>query len=171
MDPLSVVSVAAAAVQFTDFGARLISETVMVYRDISGEEARVVELGQISRGLGQLCRTIDEKVALLARPGQHLVGSDAQLLKECRRCNEISRDISQSISKIRGRGIDYVDFGADSLTASQSSQPKSSSTKTSKYGRFSTALSLVLNRGQINTVAAKLSDIRSSLMLAMISNL
>ncbi|KAM0347336.1 hypothetical protein ACHAPU_004855 [Fusarium lateritium] len=101
MDPLSALGIAAAVVQFVDFGQRLLSETWQVYRSTSGKDLELHELSLVSKDLAQISQSI--KNAVNARKsGVSGVSQDADslLLRVCGECDAIARDINKALPQI-----------------------------------------------------------------------
>lgn len=166
MDPLSIVSLAAAAVQFADFGIRLFRKSIRVYTGVREAERTVVQLETISRDLLRLSKAVNDRIVSLKYPGRHLTTTEAAVLEICATCETVSNEILPAISKIRGRSVECVDFGAED----EDEERRGSSTKT-KLQSFLGTLKLVWSEDEIVRMERRLLDIRSSLMLAMISDL
>ena len=124
MDPLSIVSAVAAAVQFVDFSSRLFSESSRVYRGaFGGEAARIVELTRISRDLSMLSKAIDERMALLKIPGRHLSATEAAVLEVCASCAQACREVTVSVERLGFHGVQEVDFEAgEEIAAAESAK-------------------------------------------------
>jgi len=163
MDPLSVVSIVAATCQFVDFGAQLFTESYRIHRrGASHAQERVADLARVSRELAMFSQNMADKTAPLVSPNHHPLGvSETALLQECRRCEDACRDISMSISLIR-----RMDEKARKIAGTGASGPGNS-----KWESFRTALSLVWNSGEVREMESRLKEIRSNLMLAMVSDL
>ncbi|TRX88264.1 hypothetical protein FHL15_010831 [Xylaria flabelliformis] len=96
MNPLDAISLAAAVVQFTDFGVRLLSETMQVYKSVSGMTSQTVELKTIKDDLRQLSQSIEGKSAQLAVPIKPPRKSEQNLLRLCRTCQELSTELANT---------------------------------------------------------------------------
>lgn len=165
MDPLSIIGVAIAAVQFLDFGTRLLVETVDIHQGASTVSSRVTNLANTSDQLAEFARQIREKMSLLAASGHVLTVSETALLDACRACESSSQDVMELISKIRGRMMRMEEEGRQKKAIDPSDQHRS------KLNSFRAAVKLVSKESQIHNMELRLRDIKSSLMLAMISNL
>ncbi|KAL2130000.1 hypothetical protein VTI74DRAFT_7022 [Chaetomium olivicolor] len=99
MDPLSVLSVAAAGVQFVDFSSRLLSDTLEVYKSASEQTERVSHLEGLIRHLDALTSSIEEK-SLQLRPNPAPDTPDATFLDACRQCKEISKELANIVEKL-----------------------------------------------------------------------
>ncbi|KAI1170791.1 hypothetical protein F4777DRAFT_92098 [Nemania sp. FL0916] len=100
MDPLTAVSLAAAIVQFTDYGVRLLNDSVRVYRSVSGMTTQVVELKTISDELQQLSRSIQEKSKQLADPRRPIRESEQNLPRLCKTCQTLSDEMADAIARL-----------------------------------------------------------------------
>ncbi|KAM0550221.1 hypothetical protein ACHAPJ_009069 [Fusarium lateritium] len=102
MDPLSTLGIAAAVVQFVDFGQRLLSETWHVYRSATGETLELRELSTISQDLTQI--TVAVQGALNQQQRQSLSESshdtDTLLLGVCGECDAIAQEINSILPHI-----------------------------------------------------------------------
>ena len=78
MDPVSALGVAAAAVQFVDFGSRLLSNTLETYKNATGQSTRNMELSVISQDLVLLATEVE---TLLGKMEEPRPGSAAEKLK------------------------------------------------------------------------------------------
>ncbi|KAK1773269.1 hypothetical protein QBC45DRAFT_97682 [Copromyces sp. CBS 386.78] len=164
MDALGILSVAAAVVQFADFGTRVLQESINVYTGISLARARIVELAKISNELTQLTHTIDHKMAPLSQAARPLTIIEMQLLEQCRRCKAAGEEVLQCISIIRGHGVSKVNLNQRDMGPLDWQDD-------SKLGSFRTALSLVWKEEEIEKLERKLVDVKSGLMSAMISHI
>ena len=103
MDPLSALSVAAAVIQFVDFGQRLFVGTWSIYRSSSGESVVLEDLSTVSRDLEQLSTSVER--ALEHTQGRENGPSisqyaDESLLRACAECRAISSDIQNILLEI-----------------------------------------------------------------------
>jgi len=97
MDPLSTLSVVAAAVQLVDFGSRLISNTREIYHSVSGQTSEMVELSAVAADLSQLTTNISDHITVLgeARPAK---GSSEQvLLNICVQCRDVATGLEDAL--------------------------------------------------------------------------
>ncbi|KAI8664760.1 hypothetical protein NCS56_00909800 [Fusarium sp. Ph1] len=100
MDPLSILSVVAATIQFVDFGQRLFSETWQIYRSASGQTLQVQNLSTISSDLSRLSTGV--KDAFQSRQKNHsgLQDADKELLRLCGECDAIASKILTVLPKV-----------------------------------------------------------------------
>jgi len=162
MDPLTSLSVAAAAVQFLDFGTRLVHDSVTLYRGLDGDEHPTVELSRVSADLLKLSQAIDDKIAIVGSLDRPIAASEGAIISHCRRCQEICREMSELVDKIHGTGIDQVAFAR--------SQHHPSSTG-SKLKSFRVAALTLWNEDKIAGLKQRLAETKSDLMLSMTINL
>jgi hypothetical protein len=98
MEPLSALSVAAAVVQFVDFGTRLLSQTREIYKSSTGQTERVSLLKRVTRDLDSLTSRVEEKAATLrvnAPPGS----ADAIFLESCKQCKEVGGELADLLGR------------------------------------------------------------------------
>jgi hypothetical protein len=62
MDPLSALSVAAAVVQFVDFGTRVLSDARHIYESSSGQTSMNLELSTVANDLSRLIDDMESNV-------------------------------------------------------------------------------------------------------------
>jgi len=155
MDPLSIISLGAAAAQFADFGIRLLTKTADVYQDAAAAGSRVAALEAISHNLTALSRQISERMAPLKKKDRLLTTSELALLEQCRRCQEASAEVLHCVSEIKGLPPNGVD------RAKSDTNPHS----------FRVALRAVWKEDKICKMEARLVGIKNTLMTALIADL
>lgn len=169
MDPLSALSVAAAVVQFVDFGIGLVKKTPNVPKYASNIREKVMDIESLSGELLELSGQIQERMTLLREPGSLPTVVEMRLSEACDNCKDIAEQIAKSIPKIQEKGVNSVMFGVSppekNLVAGAILECKS------MYSDFKDSLQLVLAESQILEIERNLRKIRSTLMLAMISDL
>jgi hypothetical protein len=106
MDPLSALSVAAAVVQFADFGSRLVKNVVELYQ--SGQKRDHVELSVVSQDLSRLAASVESKIA-----GNRSVAGEVflRLVGECAAVND---ELQAILEKLKARGDTKIALAADS---------------------------------------------------------
>ncbi len=171
MDPISIVGVASAAVQFADFGSRLLNESIRIYKGVSGAELKVVDISRISHDLSRLSGAIRESIASASNESHAILATTAALLEECRRSEAICQEILQSVAKIQDCGIERLDFSQPDPVDQNGRSRKGGGGKKSKIDSFRKALRLVRSDGQIDSLDARILAVKSKLMFALISNL
>ncbi|KAI0856249.1 hypothetical protein F4860DRAFT_493801 [Xylaria cubensis] len=146
MNPLDAISLAAAVVQFTDFGVRLLSETVQVYKSVSGMASQTVELKTIEDDLRQLSHSIQEKSAQLADPIKPPRESEKNLLRLCRTCQELSTELATAVSRLRTHSSGRINLAVES---------------------FGVAVRKFKSRDDITDLRSRVFEVRQQMMLAM----
>jgi hypothetical protein len=157
MDPLSILGITASTVQFMDFGARLlktiVAETMRESMTGSlGDNERLrkdEKLRRDARQLADLAQAIERKIQSMGQSGGDRLLNPAEItvLDESRGCMVVGLEI------------------ANSLEGSQSRDNRST------MERIGAAFKLVWNERSIDEMRTRLVEARSSLMLAIISNL
>ena len=171
MDPITIVGVASAAVQFADFGSRLLNESIRVYKGVSGAELKVVDISRITHDLSRLSGAISQSTASASNESHAVSATTAALLEECRRSEAICQEILQSVAKIQDCGIERLDLSQPDTSDQNGRNRKGGGGKKSKIDSFRKALRLVRSDSQIDSLDARLLAVKSKLMFALISNL
>lgn len=109
MDPVNAVGIAAAVVQFADFGFRLIKSAWELYKSPSGQVSEHIELSVVSQDLSSLADAI--KAKLDESPGS--VGKVfTRLHGECKSTNDRLQNI---LNQLQVRGSTKIALAADGL--------------------------------------------------------
>ena len=105
MDPLSILGISAAVVQFVDFGTKLLSRATEAYRSASGRENANTNLAAVAQDIESLGNDVSECSAALEC--NSLPGSRQETyLQLCRKCKDIAQELNHAISKIQVSGVD-----------------------------------------------------------------
>ncbi|KAK4442386.1 hypothetical protein QBC34DRAFT_418805 [Podospora aff. communis PSN243] len=157
MDPLSILGITASTVQFMDFGARLLKAIVAetTRENLMGslgdnERLRKDEkLRRDARQLADLAQAIERKIQSMGQSGgdRMLNPAEIAILDESRGCMVVGLEIANSLEGNQGRD------------------------NRSTMDRIGAAFKLVWNERSIDEMRTRLVEARSSLMLAIISNL
>jgi hypothetical protein len=105
MDPVSALSVAAAAVQFVDFSGHLISQVMEIYRDTNYEGVlpEYEELGTVTERLraanASLKLSLDEN-----KLKRSLTTSENELVAVANDCNLVATDLQRVLKKLKFDG-------------------------------------------------------------------
>jgi hypothetical protein len=112
MDPVSALGVAAAVVQFADFGYRFIKNAAELYN--SGEKAEYIELSNVSQDLSRLADAVGAKLGENKGPADEIF---CRLRDECLSTNE---ELQSKLVKVRTRvslNSSRIKLAADGLRA------------------------------------------------------
>lgn len=97
MDPLTALSVAGTVIQFVDFGTKLISESVKLYKkgELEVHEQAVSATNDILDYTIKLRRT-------LRPPGESAALTDDEILLEniCKGCDDLANDLLSRLNKL-----------------------------------------------------------------------
>ncbi len=77
MDPFASLSIAAAVIQFIDFGSKLVSGTYEIYRSLDGLTDEISELSSRTGRLGALASSLASPSAADENPASPLINSNA----------------------------------------------------------------------------------------------
>ena len=110
MEAAAVVGVAAAALQFLDFGSRLLSTSYQVYKSPSGQSAREASLSTITDDLSTLLQQLRETSStahseIVTSPAQR------QLLKLSEECETLLDPLRPALAQLEKDG--HTDFTFD----------------------------------------------------------
>ena len=93
MDPLSAISIAAAVVQFVDYGSRLLQDTVEIYRSSTGKSRDKLEISSISRDLAALSDEVESRLTVLG-------GSEEIFVRLCGTCRDIGKELQGCVDDV-----------------------------------------------------------------------
>lgn len=163
MDPLTVLSVAAAIVQFVDFGTSLLSSAREAYRSASGQPQNVVQLNTLVYDLTQFSKSIQEATEK-ARGTQTLYDrTEESLFKVCTDCLQTCTEIQAAVSNL-GR-----------IKSSKSAAPNSIFERqfdtTRGFQSIEIALKNLASSKQIRAWQGQLRQLREQMMMALLSML
>lgn len=100
MDPLSVLSVVTATVQFVDFSAKLLSGSLKVYTSNSGELFDRKKDTSIAEDL----RDLNEKIQRSSIESVRTTVTDQNerdLLELCAGCDDVARELLDALNKLK----------------------------------------------------------------------
>ena len=157
MEPLSALGVAAAAVQFLDFGSGIISDFQEIYKSPQGQTRELVELSTVSKDLAGLAGEIEAKLnsARLRKISEDggssitaaTTDSEEVFYRLCGSCREIGTEIQERVSALQAKGTSKL-----RLTASS----------------FYVALKAVCSENEIRNVKTRLYQVRQQMMMAIL---
>ncbi|KAI3336736.1 hypothetical protein HD806DRAFT_16350 [Xylariaceae sp. AK1471] len=160
MDPLSIVSLAAAAIQGLDFGSRLLSGAHEVYTSATGQKNAVIFLSKVSADFTTFTDDIEAKLHRVQHNEvfqQPLPFSETEkvtdetndvLLRLCRESRDISRELQQILIKLQAHGTSKLKNVADS---------------------FRVALKTIASEKSIHSLEQRLNDTRSQITMALLA--
>jgi hypothetical protein len=103
MDPLTALSVAAAVVQFVDYGSRLLSRTWQIYKTSSWETKETVTLSTISADLAFFSKKVEDEAVRLHRSQSAQNSSEGRLIEICKGCIAANAELSLALSQASSR--------------------------------------------------------------------
>ncbi|KAH7159593.1 hypothetical protein B0J13DRAFT_539221 [Dactylonectria estremocensis] len=124
MEPLSALGVAAAAVQFLDFGSRVFLDARDIWKSSPSQAPRNTELSEIARNLSSLMNEVDRKlqaaqIKQARKEGATGAGLDEQsqvmFARLCSECNDVCKELQECLSKLKTQGKEGLKHAADSL--------------------------------------------------------
>jgi hypothetical protein len=148
MDPVSALGVAAAAVQFVDFGSRLLSNTLETYKNATGQSTRNMELSVISQDLVLLATEVE---TLLGKMEEPRPGSAAERLKSlCHDCKSVNAELQTILEKLKAKGSSKLDLAKNS---------------------FVSAVKGIVSAGKLKVLEGQMETIREGIMLPTLLSL
>lgn len=169
MDPLSSLSIAAAAVQFVDYGTRILSDTCEVYSSATGHTSRHVELSVISQDLAVLANELESLSVKMQQPRE---GNAAEMLKRlCNDCREVNSEVEKILGKLQACGVSKFDLDKDSFLVamervSPSGNMKLASKRELAKNSVMVAIRAVLVDGKLKSLNRRMSRIRKQMTTA-----
>ncbi|XXH02585.1 hypothetical protein Hte_008963 [Hypoxylon texense] len=128
MDPLSILSIAAAAVQFLDFGTRIFVDTRETYRSSLGQKQSNIELSIVANDIKSLASNIESKLSNLTHddsipapeqqddnPRQFGDATKDVLIRLCRQAIEIGNELQLLLAKLQANGKTKLSLAASSF--------------------------------------------------------
>ncbi|PMD37906.1 hypothetical protein L207DRAFT_635353 [Hyaloscypha variabilis F] len=143
MDPLSALTVAAAVVQFVDYGTKIVSKGRELYKSVDGALSENIEFKTASGRLQRLSSTLQESL-YQGQQGMHqrpLNECDQALDSICNSCIEFSKDLVTRLEKLKVPG----------------------DSKHRKWGSLKQSIKSVWSEEKIEETATKLAKFRSEL--------
>ncbi|KAK0712238.1 hypothetical protein B0T21DRAFT_376227 [Apiosordaria backusii] len=190
MEPLSALSVAAAVVQFVDWGSRVLSESRHRYKSASGETLEELEVSQLCADLSSLSQKIGETTTALLKnqhpDNQHLeivpeiTPHETTLIQVCQECQNIAVEIS---SAIRGSGVAAKQLVAaifpdgsdeDAAEVQRRTEAAKVLSRRAEASKFLDCLVKTVRRSQANNLEGwkqKLASARERLMAVLLTAL
>lgn len=111
MDPVSALGVAAAVVQFADFGFRFIRSAVELYKSPTGEKPEYIELSLVSQDLSRFADAIGSKL------GEDKGLAGEVFLRLHGECMSTNKELQRSLNKLKAKGSTKIELAADGLRA------------------------------------------------------
>ncbi|KAK4163739.1 hypothetical protein QBC43DRAFT_319118 [Cladorrhinum sp. PSN259] len=141
MEPLSALSVAAAVIQFVDFGSRMLSEARGIY--VGKISSLDQELLSICNNFAELSDEVESKSRVLqTRPAG---SSQDTFLRLCQECKHTSSELQGVISNLRAKKQHAAGRAGDTLVA---------------------LMATIWSDSQIKKTKQKLEEIRGHMMMA-----
>jgi hypothetical protein len=113
MDPISAISVAAAVVDFVDFGSGLLRETAEIYRSSTGQSGVKLDISSVSRDLTVLSDEVNSKSKLIMFPPGR--GSEEVFARLCGDCKDIGTELQECVADTRDHASSNTKRAFDSF--------------------------------------------------------
>lgn len=141
MDPVSALGIAAAVVQFADFGSRFIKSAHELYKSPTGQAPEYINLSNVSKNLLHLADTVKAKLDKYEGP---TVASFDYVYRECKSTND---ELQRILNELKVRGSTTIEVAADALRV---------------------AFQQVIRAGDIEGLENRLDNIRQEVNVAML---
>jgi hypothetical protein len=123
MEPLSILSVAAAVVQFLDFASGILNDTKDIYKSSLGQVQSDIELSEISLHFSSLTHSISSRISKLMHDDESEcalldVEKDtiAIILRLCRDSKTINEELQGTLTELRVRkGVTKIQLATESF--------------------------------------------------------
>jgi hypothetical protein len=144
MDPLSALSIAASVIQFLDFGSKIVSKGVHLYKSSDGTLSEHVEIEMAANRL----REMSENFKKSARYRQQSPCSEnrSELDTICDSCAIVSEELIAKLNELK------VPYGH----------------RHRKWKSFRQALKTVWSREEVDNIAKRLAGFRSELEIHLL---
>ena len=153
MDPISALSVAAAVVQFIQFGCSLASKASRIYKSVEGVLPEQIECENATERLVNLSEKIRSSMPEVQAPPLGSILADTRALRDiCRGCIEVSTELQSILRKLRLEG------NTESRTRR-------------KWDSFQEALRSIWSLHDIERLKTKLANFRAELQIHLILNI
>lgn len=100
MDPMTALSIAAATVQFVDFGTSLLSSARGVYKSASGQPQDVVQLTSLVDDLSKFSQSIQEVFHKAKSTQMSYDRFEESLFRVCAECLQTCSEIQAAVVKL-----------------------------------------------------------------------
>ena len=141
MDPLSALSIAAAVVQFADFGVRLVKNAVELYQAPSGQKRHHLDLAIVSQDLLGFVGSLESKI----KDRRNVAGE--VFLRLAGECASINNELQAILEKLRARGTTKIALAVDSWVV---------------------ALKQVGYTGDVDVLARRMGEVRQQMNVALL---
>lgn len=161
MDPMTVLSIAAAVVQFVDFGTSLLSGAREVYKSASGQPQEVVQLTTLVDDLSQFSKSIQEASDKAKSTQKSYDRAEDNLIRACASCLRTCTEIQAAVSNI-GRVRSPKSAVPNSIFGRQVDATRG-------FQSIEIALKNLASSKQIRAWQDQLRELREQMMMALLS--
>ena len=145
MDPMSVLAVTAAALQFLDFGAKILTNAIEIHKSAQGRPSTYLEVSEITSELAKMAAEVDTRSTKIT------CTSDASeteqiFLRSCIECKAIGAELHSLLSSLQREGTTRLERAKLSISA---------------------ALKSISTGRRVDQLTERLGGIRQQLMMAM----
>lgn len=145
MDPLTALGVAGNVIQFLDFGSKLVSKTVEIYKSPQGSSVEYKDLAAVSEDLEGLCTKLKPPEPLGSTtfaPSR----AEAALKDICERCTRVAEELIATLNQLKVKATE----------------------RHRTWKSLRSAFKSVWNKDDIETLEKRLSGLREELNLRVL---
>lgn len=185
MDPLTALSIASTVVRFADFGSRLLSQSVQLYKPPYGAPTENIDVEVLTADLLSLTQSLKQRLpqnGTLARPDGAAckrAENNTALEKLRRRCIGIAEDLTSHLEKLKERPRSSISnlpqtrgqldkwhnlLGADGSVTSEDPGMM----QFSRWPSFQKAFEAAWSRLEIEALAAVLQEIQCEIQFRIV---
>ncbi|KAK4230174.1 hypothetical protein QBC38DRAFT_496912 [Podospora fimiseda] len=157
MDPISALGIAAAVVQFVDFGSRLLHGVVEIHKSESGQLTEHAQLAQMSSDLLRLTLEVEDKARFFGTTTNYTRSDSEEIFfRLCQECAAISRELGAALARVQDN---RSGIGRRSKVSSVGGV----------FQDFKTALRAIWgSKDAIQFLPRRLADVRQEIMTAVL---
>ncbi|KAK0614525.1 hypothetical protein B0T14DRAFT_407896, partial [Immersiella caudata] len=112
---MEALSIAAAAIQFLDFGSRLLGNALSSYKSPTGQTKECVELSAVSNDLNVLATQIQHLCARMTLSPRDQADAVKLLQSLARECKFVSDELRDLLAELRASGVNRIDLAKSSF--------------------------------------------------------
>ncbi|KAK4443848.1 hypothetical protein QBC34DRAFT_443079 [Podospora aff. communis PSN243] len=114
---MEALSIAAAAIQFLDFGSRLLGNALSSYKSPTGQTKECIELSAVSNDLNVLATQIQDLCAKTTVSPGHQLDSVKLLRRLSRECKLAGDELRELVAALQSSGVTRLDLAKSSFIA------------------------------------------------------
>jgi hypothetical protein len=101
MDPATGIGIAAAIVQFVDFGSKVVARTSEYHHSAHGAAVGNAELEQISKDLVRLNEGLSKSLDDSNGSSAHVRSNEEELRMLCKNCQGVAKELLELLNRLK----------------------------------------------------------------------